>query len=193
MDNDNSDVSNELAARNTAVPSDATISQYSGGLAKMLSPIEPYHFNTDMVPSRPEFVFQMDTSRSRPFTLRLTYITGAGYLTGLTIGGSWGVFEGFNSILLMQESSRKVKFTALLNSITRRGPFLGNNLGILSMYFAFSEQVFRKFRNKEDKLNKMLAAVSAGCLWRSTKSFRAIIFAGIMGGTIVGSYYIFDI
>ena len=192
MDNDNSDGSNEIIPRNNTVPDNSIFSPSSGPLVKMLSPIKPYHFNTDIVPSRPEFVFQIDTSRSRPFTLRLTYITGAGYLTGLTIGGSWGLFEGLKSVLQMQEASRKVNFTALLNSITRRGPFLGNNLGILSMYFAFSEQMLRKFRNKEDKFNKILAAVSSGCLWRSTKSFRAATFAGIVGGTIAGTYFIFE-
>lgn len=189
----NSDVSNEIAYRDNTADDDSIISHSSGGFVKMLSPIKPYHFSTDIVPSKPEFVFQIDTSRSRPFTLRLTYITGAGYLAGLTIGGSWGVFEGFKSIFQMQGAGRKVKFAAILNLITRRGPFLGNNLGILSMYFAFSEQMFRKFRDKEDRINKILAAVSSGSLWRSTKSLRATIFAGIIGGIFAGSYFIFDI
>ena len=165
----------------------------SSSLLSSISPILPYHFNAHIIPTQPEFLFQIDTSRSRPFTLRLTYITGSGYLTGLTCGGLWGLSEGFISIFKHRDTSRKVKITAMLNSITRRGPFFANTLGIITMYFAFSEQIFRKFRGKEDNFNKIIAAFTAGSLWKCTRSLRALTFGGLIGGTIVGSYYMFNL
>ena len=169
------------------------LSPSSSSVLSSISPILPYHFDTQIIPSHPEFLFQIDTSRSRPFTLRLTYITGSGYLAGLAFGGMWGITEGFITIFKHRETSRKVNLTAMLNSITRRGPFFSNTLGIITMYFAFSEQIFRKVRNKEDNVNKIIAAIAAGSLWRCTKSLRAVTLAGVIGGTIVGSYCIFYI
>ena len=169
------------------------LSSTSNSLLSPISPILPYHFNTHRIPSHPEYLFQIDTSKSRPFTLRLTYITGSGYLTGLAFGGLWGIAEGFFTILKLREASRKVNLTAMLNSITRRGPFFGNTLGILSMYFAMSEQILRKLRNREDNINKIVAGFTAGAIWRCSKSLRALTLAGAIGGSLVGSYYLFHV
>ncbi|KAI6658358.1 Mitochondrial import inner membrane translocase subunit tim23-like [Oopsacas minuta] len=171
---------------------DTNVLDSTRGSINMVSPIMPYHFNTNIIPSKPEYIFQLDTSRSRPFTLRLTYITGSGYITGLALGGSWGIVEGCIALFRLQDASRKVRITAMLNSITRRGPLFGNNLGILSMYFAFSEQIIRRFRNNQDNLNKVFAAIFAGTLWRCTKSLRATVIAGFFGGIVVGCYHLFD-
>ena len=157
-----------------------------------ISPIMPYHFDTQSIPKVPQYVFEIDTNKSRPFTQRLTYTTGTGYILGLSTGGIWGLGEGIVTIRKLQEASGKVKITALLNSVTRRGPFIANNFGIVTMYFAISEQIFRRVRSESDQKNKLLAAISAGILWKCTKSVRATVLAAIFGGTIAGSYILID-
>ena len=47
---------------------------------------------------------------------------------GLAVGGVWGIGEGVQRGVGL---SNRLKATAIVNGITRRGPFLGNNLAIL--------------------------------------------------------------
>lgn len=49
---------------------------------------------------------------------------------GLVLGGAWGLKEGMQRPL-GSSSSLKLRINSILNACTRRGSFLGNNLGIL--------------------------------------------------------------
>ena len=56
-------------------------------------------------------------------------------LTGLAFGGLWGVQEGMRRDL--GTSSFKLRLNSVLNSVTRRGIFLGNSLGVLGQCALF--------------------------------------------------------
>ena len=47
------------------------------------------------------------------------------------MGGVWGFVEGVRKAGGM---SRKLYWNTILNGCTKRGPFLGNTLGVLGMY-----------------------------------------------------------
>ena len=48
---------------------------------------------------------------------------------GLGIGGLWGLREGMNKKLAAPVT--RLRINAILNSVTRRGSFIGNSGGIL--------------------------------------------------------------
>lgn len=48
---------------------------------------------------------------------------------GLAIGGLWGLREG--SKRPIAASNARLRINAILNSVTRRGTFIGNSAGVL--------------------------------------------------------------
>ena len=48
--------------------------------------------------------------------------------TGMTIGGVWGVGEGIQRGAGL---SSRLRATGIVNGVTRRGPFMANNLAVL--------------------------------------------------------------
>ena len=47
---------------------------------------------------------------------------------GLTIGGTWGLYEGLRN---PDGRTMKLRLNSVLNGMTRRGPFLANSLGVV--------------------------------------------------------------
>lgn len=70
---------------------------------------------------------------SRGFTDDLCYGTGITYLSALGIGGSLGLVEGLRRVPVTAPT--KIKLNAILNGVTRRGPFLGNSAGVVAMMY----------------------------------------------------------
>jgi len=56
-------------------------------------------------------------------------------LPGLALGGVWGVREGARRPLAV--SNTRLRINSILNSVTRRGTFIGNSAGVLGMSPAF--------------------------------------------------------
>jgi hypothetical protein len=50
---------------------------------------------------------------------------------GLALGGVWGLREGARRPLAVSNS--RLRLNSILNSITRRGTFIGNSAGVLGM------------------------------------------------------------
>lgn len=48
---------------------------------------------------------------------------------GLAVGGVWGVNEGARRPLAV--SNARLRINSILNSVTRRGTFIGNSAGVL--------------------------------------------------------------
>ncbi|ORX94123.1 Tim17-domain-containing protein [Basidiobolus meristosporus CBS 931.73] len=113
---------------------------------------------------------------SRSWGDDLCYGTGTSYLLGLTTGGAWGLYEGLRK---PDGNSFKLRVNSVLNSCTRRGPFVGNSLGVIAMmYNAFNSSIGAA-RGKHDMFNSIGAAAISGAVFKSTAGFRA---AGISGG-----------
>lgn len=54
---------------------------------------------------------------------------------GLAIGGAWGVREGASRPLAV--SNTRLRINSVLNSVTRRGTFIGNSAGVAGKHFFF--------------------------------------------------------
>ena len=50
---------------------------------------------------------------------------------GLALGGAWGFREGAGRQLAV--TNARLRINSILNSVTRRGTFLGNSAGVLGM------------------------------------------------------------
>lgn len=106
---------------------------------------------------------------------------------GLALGGVWGVREGARRPLAV--SNTRLRINSVLNSVTRRGTFIGNSAGVLgpsSLFFGpilvdvLSSILFLALlyngvnssidamRGKHDILGSMGAGAVTGALFKST-------------------------
>ncbi|KAG0306924.1 Mitochondrial import inner membrane translocase subunit tim23 [Dissophora globulifera] len=113
---------------------------------------------------------------SRSWSDDLTYGTGLTYITGLSMGGAFGFYEGFRS---SPSPAVKIRLNTVLNSMTRRGPFIGNSAGVLALMYNGVNGVIGKARGTYDPLNSVAAGALTGVLFKSTSGLRA---AGSAGG-----------
>lgn len=128
---------------------------------------------------------------SRGWSDDLSYGTGTTYLTALSIGGAWGLIEGLRKTPI--SAPPRLRLNGVLNSITRRGPFLGNSAGVLAMVYNGINSTLGHFRGKHDAANSILAGALSGMLFKSTSGLRPMmisggIVAGVAGAWAVRSY-----
>ncbi|KAH0582958.1 Mitochondrial import inner membrane translocase subunit tim23 [Termitomyces sp. J132] len=118
---------------------------------------------------------------SRGWSDDLCYGTGTMYLSGLTIGGAWGVREGARRPLAV--SNARLRINSILNSVTRRGTFIGNSAGVLALVYNGVNSSIDAFRGKHDTLGSMGAGAVTGALFKSTAGVKpAIAAAAFMSG-----------
>lgn len=151
--------------------------------------LSPYAINVDpsLWSQEDEFVFATDSQKTRSWGEKMFYRTGVSYLAGISTGGAVGLYEG-----LMYPNGRtlKLRWNSVLNSCTRRGPLLANNLGVLAVLYSCIDTVAIKLRGGQDDIfNSVGSAVLTGALYRSTSGLRKIAIAGAAGGCIAASYF----
>jgi len=61
------------------------------------------------------------------------------FLQGLALGGVWGVSEGARRPLAV--SNTRLRINSVLNSVTRRGTFIGNSAGVLGESFPVGDHL----------------------------------------------------
>ncbi|KAJ1517127.1 Mitochondrial import inner membrane translocase subunit tim23 [Coelomomyces lativittatus] len=66
---------------------------------------------------------------SRGWSDDLCYGTGTAYVSGLAFGGAWGFLQGLS--VPLDIPSNKLRINAILNAMSRRGPFVANSFGVL--------------------------------------------------------------
>jgi mitochondrial import inner membrane translocase subunit TIM23 len=125
---------------------------------------------------------------SRGWSDDLCYGTGVTYLTALAMGGTWGLVEGLNRS--PASAPPKLRLNSVLNSVTRRGPFLGNSAGVVAMVYNGVNSTIGYYRGKHDSANSIVAGALSGMLFKSTRGVRPMmisggIVAGIAGGWAV--------
>ncbi|EFW17435.1 Mitochondrial import inner membrane translocase subunit tim23 [Coccidioides posadasii str. Silveira] len=118
---------------------------------------------------------------SRGWSDDLSYGTGTTYLTALSIGGLWGLTEGLRKA--PPSAPPKLRLNAVLNSVTRRGPFLGNSAGVLAMTYNGINSTLGYARGKHDAANSIVAGALSGMLFKSTRGLRPMM---ISGGIVAG-------
>ena len=119
---------------------------------------------------------------SRGWSDDLCYGTGVTYLTALTMGGTWGLIEGMNR--LPASAPPKLRLNSVLNSVTRRGPFLGNSAGVIALVYNGINSTIGHYRGKHDSANSVAAGALSGMLFKSTRGVRPMM---ISGGLVAGA------
>ena len=128
---------------------------------------------------------------SRGWSDDLCYGTGTTYLAGLSLGGAWGLAEGLRRT--PATAPPKIRLNGVLNSITRRGPFLGNSAGVVAMVYNGLNSSLGYARGKHDSVNSIMAGALSGMVFKSTRGLRPMmisggIVAGIAGGWAVSAF-----
>ncbi|EJD07563.1 Tim17-domain-containing protein [Fomitiporia mediterranea MF3/22] len=118
---------------------------------------------------------------SRGWSDDLCYGTGTTYLSGLAIGGLWGLREGAKRPLAV--SNARLRINAILNSVTRRGTFIGNSAGVVALVYNAINSTIDGVRGKHDVWGSMAAGGLSGAIYKSTAGVRpALVAATLMTG-----------
>ncbi|KAF9891701.1 Mitochondrial import inner membrane translocase subunit tim23 [Aspergillus nanangensis] len=125
---------------------------------------------------------------SRGWSDDLCYGVGTTYLAALTLGGAWGFTEGLRKTPVT--APPKIRLNGVLNSVTRRGPFLGNSAAVVAMVYNGFNSGLGYARGKHDATNSIVAGALSGMVFKSTRGLRPMmisggIVAGIAGGWAV--------
>lgn len=123
---------------------------------------------------------------SRGWSDDLCYGTGVTYLTALSIGGTWGLIEGLNRT--PASAPPKLRVNSVLNSITRRGPFLGNSAGVVAMVYNGFNSTIGHYRGKHDAANSIVAGALSGMLFKSTRGVKPMMISGGIVASIAGAW-----
>lgn len=121
---------------------------------------------------------------SRGWSDDLCYGTGTTYLSALTLGGVWGLAEGLKRTPVT--APPKIRLNAVLNSITRRGPFLGNSAGVVAMVYNGTNSAIGYVRGKHDASNSIAAGALSGMLFKSTRGAKPMLISGGIVASIAG-------
>ena len=123
---------------------------------------------------------------SRGWSDDLCYGTGVTYVTALSLGGAWGLMEGLRKS--PPTAPPKLRLNAVLNSITRRGPFLGNSAGVVALSYNLINSAIGYQRGKHDAANSLLAGGLSGMLFKSTRGLRPMMISGGVVAGIAGTW-----
>lgn len=121
---------------------------------------------------------------SRGWSDDLCYGTGVTYLSALTLGGTWGMIEGFQKS--PASAPPKLRLNSVLNSMTRRGPFLGNSAGVIAMVYSGINSTIGYYRGRHDSANSIVAGALSGMLFKSTRGVRPMVISGGLVASAAG-------
>jgi mitochondrial import inner membrane translocase subunit TIM23 len=123
---------------------------------------------------------------SRGWSDDLCYGTGVTYLAALSTGGAWGLIEGLNKV--PASAPPKLRMNGILNSITRRGPFLGNSAGVVAMCYNGINSTLGYYRGRHDAANSVVAGGLSGMVFKSTRGVKPMLISGSIVASIAGAW-----
>lgn len=123
---------------------------------------------------------------SRGWSDDLCYGAGTTYLAGLTLGGAWGLAEGLNKTSV--NAPPKLRLNGVLNSVTRRGPFLGNSAGVIAMVYNGFNSAIGYARGKHDSANSIAAGALSGMIFKSTRGVKPMMISGGIVASVAGAW-----
>ncbi|KAK8792021.1 hypothetical protein WA158_005398 [Blastocystis sp. Blastoise] len=105
------------------------------------------------------------------------------YLSGLTFGGIYGLYEGLKT---NKSKYFKIRVNTVLNKMTLRGPSIGNAAGILALLYGSSIWAIDKGCDqvgvhKNDIVGPLAAGFTTGAFFKCTAGFKSSILSGIIG------------
>ncbi|KAJ7224468.1 Tim17/Tim22/Tim23/Pmp24 family-domain-containing protein [Mycena pura] len=121
---------------------------------------------------------------SRGWTDDLNYGTGTSYLSGLALGGAWGIREGATRPLAV--SNTRLRINSILNAVTRRGTFIGNSAGVLALIYNGVNSSIDSLRGKHDIFGSMGAGGITGALYKSTAGVKPALAAATFMSAVAG-------
>ncbi|PVU87802.1 hypothetical protein BB561_006174 [Smittium simulii] len=122
---------------------------------------------------------------SRGWSDDLCYGAGTAYLGGLAFGGAWGFIEGSRT----PAKNIKIRINSLLNSMTRRGPFVGNSSGVLALYYNSLYSIIAATRDgKRDAYTSMSSAAITGALFKFPKGLKSSTKAAFACAAVMALY-----
>ncbi len=80
----------------------------------------------------------------------------------------------------------KLRLNSVLNSMTRRGPFLGNSAGVIAMVYNGINSTIGYYRGRHDSANSIVAGALSGMLFKSTKGLRPMMISGGLVASAAG-------
>lgn len=129
---------------------------HSGGVSANLQVLS--------TPSSPRPVVNKEglylNSYGREFGSQMTYSVGCSYAAGLGLGGLWGLMEGARR----GGDTPKLLLNSLVNGAATRGPFLANQLAIITMFYVVNNNIISYLRPGHSSLDSAINAASAGAL-----------------------------
>ena len=165
---------------NTSTGNDTSSS--SSSYAALLHPLAGLDKGIEYLDLEEEKLNQVEGSQglipSRSWTDDLCYGTGAVYLIGLGLGGLLGFQHGIRT--LPPNAPGKVQLNHILNNITKRGPFLGNNAGVLALTYNIIDSSLDGVRGKHDDVNSVVAGALAGALFRSSRGLKPMAYSSVL-------------
>ncbi|RKP19599.1 hypothetical protein ROZALSC1DRAFT_28815 [Rozella allomycis CSF55] len=109
-----------------------------------------------------EFILEDDMDPSGRLPLGSTLTFGV----GITVGSIWGFFEGVKD---PAPTTMKLRKNAILNAITKRGPFVANSVGVVSIYYFGLEWCIANLLGlKDDFVLPITSAFTAGALFKAS-------------------------
>ncbi|KAL4785389.1 Tim17/Tim22/Tim23/Pmp24 family-domain-containing protein [Aspergillus varians] len=123
---------------------------------------------------------------SRGWSDDLCYGTGTTYIAALALGGAWGMAEGLRKTPVT--APPKIRLNGVLNSITRRGPFLGNSAGVVAMVYNGLNSLVGLARGKHDAANSIAAGAISGMVFKSTRGVKPMLISGGIVAGIAGTW-----
>ncbi|OSX64211.1 hypothetical protein POSPLADRAFT_1137606 [Postia placenta MAD-698-R-SB12] len=121
---------------------------------------------------------------SRGWSDDLCYGTGTMYLSGLALGGVWGLREGARRPLAASNS--RLRINSVLNSVTRRGTFIGNSAGVLALVYNGINSSIDGIRGRHDTVGSMAAGALTGALYKATAGVRPALAAATFVSALAG-------
>jgi mitochondrial import inner membrane translocase subunit TIM23 len=120
----------------------------------------------------------------RQFGEQMVYSVGCAYGAGIALGGTWGVLEGVRR----GGENRKLFMNSVANGAATRGPFIGNQMGIMTIFYVASYNILGWVRGEEDPFRAAAAGAISGALFKSFGGWQlaarysaagAVVFSGI--------------
>lgn len=141
-----------------------------------------------------EYLFEDDHTQIGPsWGARICYGSGWSYLTGLGIGGIWGLLEGIANP--QGRTAWPLRLNCIINGCTSRGPFLGNTAGIIALWYNLIHGAMIKIKKDQTytMTTSIMSAALTGFFFKSfSSSIKKATISGITLATLMTLYNLLD-
>ncbi|XP_052865906.1 mitochondrial import inner membrane translocase subunit Tim23 [Anopheles cruzii] len=169
-------------------------SAHSSGIStsSQVRPLSPYlNYDSRYLQAQPEFIFPEGASKQRGrFELAFSQI-GSSAMAGACIGGMGGLYNGFSSTKLANQTG-KLRRTQLLNHVMKQGAATANTLGTIAVMYSAFGVLLQWTRGEDDDINTIAAGGATGLLYKSSAGLRKCVLGGGIGLALTSLYVLWS-